>query len=354
MRWERYVRICGNLEFGTFWEPLTNDPLLVVVGGGFDPRVPRVVERLAEVAKGPLDVVRVGLSEEGTDSAMRSVADTNRAVVDKVLSAMGGTTYELPFPAVHARRSAGVAISRNFHEGGYLDRYKQVVVDVSGLPRSVFFPLVRGLLQANGSTWHGDLHVAVCESPIVDHAVLEEGAETPGPLGGFGGPPDSESWAATIWVPVLGEGNGEQVAALLDAIEPDEVVPVLPFPSENPRRADDIIIQHRELLGERLEVEPRNYLYAAESNPFDLYRAIGDLYMRYQSSLRPLGAAKFVLSTHSSKLLSIGVLLAALELGIQVMHVSPSRYGLRIGWNPEELRETGQLVDLWIAGEPYR
>jgi len=355
MRWERYVRTIGDDRFADLWNDLAGEPLLVVLGGGFDPRVPRALERILGVAKAPVDVVRLGLSDDATDPAMQHIAAANRDEVDQLVRAGGGTVYEQPFPDVHARRSAGANISRAFHESSHLDRYNQVVVDVSGLPRSVFFPLIRGLLQTAGAGWHGDLHVVACESPDADEAVVEEGAEAAGPLGGFAGPADDEPWAATVWVPVLGEGKGEQLASVLEAIEPlDEVVPVLPFPAANPRRGDDLVLEHRELLIDRLAVEPRNYLYAAESNPFDLYRAITQLHDHYQLALRPLGAAKFVLSAHASKLLSIGVLLVAYELGLQVMHVSPSRYGLRADTDVAQLRGSGELVDLWLAGEPYR
>ena len=111
--------------------------------------------------------------------------------------------------------------------------------------------------------------MAVCENPEADHAVFEEGADAAGPLGGFGGPTLEEPWAATVWMPVLGEGKLEQLNALLEAIGPDEVIPVLPFPARDPRRSDDLLLEYRELLIDRLGIDPRNLPYAAEWNPFD-------------------------------------------------------------------------------------
>ena len=352
MRWIRYVRTVGS-DFDDLWGELAKDPVLVILGGGFDPRVPRAVSRIIEVASAQVDVLRVDLGAETSDPPMQQIAANNRVQVDEMVSSAGGAVIEQPFPEVHARRSIGLSVSREFHQSGLLERYRQIAVDVSGLPRSVYFPLLRGLLTV-GESWGGDVHVIACESHLVDSALIEEGAEEPAPLGGFAGPDGDGQWAATVWVPVLGEGMSDQLAALLDAINPDEVVPVLPFPSINPRRGDDLVLEHRELLFDGLEVEPRNYLYASDSNPFDIYRAVSDLYDRYQASLHPLGAARFVLSTHSSKLLSVGVLLAALEKGIRVMHVSPSRYGLRAGTDPDDLADAGMLTDLWLAGAPYK
>jgi len=354
MRWNPYFRSIGDAECSSIWQELSTEPSVLVLGGGFDPRVTRSLRLFTQVAERPVDAVRIGLGSGGAVPDLQELAEAQGEIVHRLVSEAGGSVVDHPYPDVRARRSAGVTISRAFHEAGYLDRYRQIFVDISGLPRSVYFPLVRGLLQASDGEWKGDVHVVACESIDVDRALVEEGAEEAGPLGGFAGPVDEAGWAATVWVPVLGEGMVEQLSSLLDAIAPDEVVPVLPFPSADPRRGDDLVLEHEDLLRERMSVEPRNYLFAAEDNPFDLYRAVSELYGRYQASLRPLGAARFVLSTHSSKVLSIGVLLAAYELGLQVMHVSPSRYGMRAGADWHELAGSGYLTDLWIAGEPYK
>lgn len=355
MRWSRYVNATGDDAFRDLWGELASEPTVVILGGGFDPRVPKALGLLAEVATAPLQVVRLDIDGgEDADPEMLELADANRAAIDAITKSIGATVVEQDFPHVHARRSAGIAMSRIFHEAGHLGDVSQVVIDISGLPRSVYFPFVRGLLLAADGDWAGNVHVMASDSSDIDAAIIEEGAEEPRALGGFAGQTREIEWSATVWVPVLGEGMTQQLSALLEAIGPDEVVPVLPFPARNPRRGDDLLLEHRELLLDRLLVEPRNYLYAAESNPFDLYRAITDLRDRYQESLRPLGAARFVLSTHSSKLLSIGVLLAAHEMGLEVMHVSPSRYGVRHDANLAALAERCTPTNLWLAGDSYR
>lgn len=355
MRWSRYVNATGDDDFRDLWAELASEPTVVILGGGFDPRVPKALGLLAEVATAPLQLVRLDIDGgEDADPEMLELANANRAAIDTIAKAAGAAIVEQGFPDVHARRSAGITMSRAFHAAGHLDDVKQVVIDISGLPRSVYFPFVRGLLLAADDDWAGNVHVVASDSSDIDAAIIEEGAEEPRALGGFAGQSRDIEWAATVWVPVVGEGMAQQLGALLEAIGPDEVVPVLPFPATNPRRGDNLLLEHRELLLDRLLVEPRNYLYAAESNPFDLYRAITELRDRYQESLRPLGAARFVLSTHSSKLLSIGVLLAAHEMGLEVMHVSPSRYGVRHDVNLAALADRCTPTDLWLAGDAYR
>lgn len=355
MNWENYVLTRGEESFTKFWSELEASGVLVVIGNGFDPRIPRIVRVLGSAIGENAHVLRLDVDGgESVEENMREFAAINRAQVDGIVEEFSGTITEQAFPDVSAQRSAGLLISREFQDGGYLERFSHIVIDISGLPRSVFFPLIRGVLQRSNEGWAGNLHVVAIDSSEVDSSIIEEGAESPNPLGGFAGPPDGTDWAATIWVPVLGEGIGQQLDSLLASIDPDEVVPVLPFPAANPRRGDDIILEHHQILNSVLTVEPRNYLHASESNPFDLYRGISNLYDRYQDSLAPLGMAEFVLSTHSSKLLSIGVLLAAFELSIRVMHVSPSRYQMVDGVDFEVLGKLGSLTDLWLTGDPYR
>jgi hypothetical protein len=104
---------------------------------------------------------------------------------------------------------------------------------------------------------------------------------------------------------------------------------VLPWPARDPRRGDRIVLEYRQLLFDEIRLEPRNVIHGAERNPFDLYRTLGALHERYCQALSPLGPVAMVLSSHSSKLLSVGVLLTAYEHRLEVQHVSPGTYGLR-------------------------
>jgi hypothetical protein len=250
--------------------------------------------------------------------------------------------------------STALMIVRAFFEAGVIDAYNEVVVDVSALPRTVFFPLIRGVLQKiDAGEWDGELHVVACDNPKMDALVTGAGAEPPTALPGFGARSTTGDNETPIWVPVLGEGETSRVSALYDDIAAEEICPVLPFPAANPRRADDLVREYRELLFERIGVEPRNFIYADEANPFDLYRSISRLNERYAELLKPLGATRMILSAHSSKLLSVGVLLAAYEQELEVRHVSPSLYTMGNSGDVGALETDNQLVDLWLAGEPY-
>jgi hypothetical protein len=201
--------------------------------------------------------------------------------------------------------------------------------------------------------WEGDLHVVACDNPLVDGLVTGQGVEPPTPLAGFADHRPVRDRVTRIWVPVLGEGEAARIEALYADIGADEICPVLPFPAANPRRCDDLVREYRELLIDRAGVEPRNFIYAAESNPFDLYRILSELNASYAEALNPLGETRMILSAHSSKLLSIGVLLTAYEQQLEVRHARPSLYSARDLIALPGLADSDLVVNLWLTGEPY-
>jgi hypothetical protein len=140
---------------------------------------------------------------------------------------------------------------------------------------------------------------------------------------------------------------------LYDYLEPDEVCPILPFPSRWPRRSDDLVLEHRQLLMDRIEVEPRNLIYADETNSFDLYRTLSRLQHRYSEALKVLRPATVIVSSHASKLLSLGVLLSAYEHSLPVVSAGAVGYSLAEGINIPAISKNDRLACLWLAGTPY-
>ena len=359
MKWRDYCLTRGDDAFTELWRDRGRTRTLVVIGGDFDPRAVRALSAIAEGRPADLDIVYLELDSDAADGRAVQIAADNLAEMQQAMRSTATLTNH-PYPAAANRRSAGILLSRTFHEAGYLDSHDEAVIDISGLPRSVYFPLVEGVLQlADRGEWQGDLHVVVCDNPQADASIVTEGAETTASLGGFPGTPrriDStdQTPALTVWVPILGEGRIEQLEAVWSAISPDEVMPVLPFPSADPRRADNLLLEYREFLFDAVNVEPRNFMHADESNPFDLYRSLVLLHDHYQEALQELAGARFVLSTHSSKLLSVGALLAGHELRMEIQHASPTRSGLSADADIHEMRTGGALYDIWLTGEPYR
>lgn len=360
-RWVDYVLREGS-EFGEFLADPERQrtPTLFVLGGGFDPRTTTALEWLISARGGDqLEIVRLGLPQGMAGGLEEAWAQYNHQRVEEVAVGTGVELFDIPWPHAADAPSAGLMVIRQLIEEGYFEKVEQVVVDISALPRAAYFPVLGGLLKlAHGGSFGGDIHAVVCDNPAVDDVMVYEGAEGGAALGGFADKLEearSTQDHPIVWAPVVGPHSLAQLEALLDFLEPDEICPVLPFPAANPRRPDDLLLQYREFLfSEDVHVGSRNFIYGSESNPFDLYRSLGDLQSRYRQALAPLGPATVALSAHSSKLMSIGVLLAAYEHELPVVHVFPSRYYIVNDADVGALGAYDTLTDLWLAGEPYR
>ena len=105
------------------------------------------------------------------------------------------------------------------------------------------------------------------------------------------------------------------------------------------------------------QVEPRNILHACEFNPFEAYKQVFGAIARYRFALRQLDGCKAYVSPLSSKLLSVGALLACYDhksasqndrpLIVGMPCVEAVSYG-DVDQSSEDFRE---LYSMWIRGE---
>lgn len=325
-----------------------------IVGLGFDPRMLVGLRRVGEAIKKHLSVVAVGLAGTGSGRDATEHATRNRDELTSLISRLGAKFIPVDLPQASDRRRAGLRLAQQLSRDIDADH---VVIDISSLPKSVYFPLIASWLRLGDEEGRAvELQVLVTENPQLDDAIGGEGILTPAHLGGFQHGLNYETFQSVprVWAPVLGPESLPQLEAIHERLTPTEICPVLPFPSRNPRRGDDLLLEYRQLLVDIFEVEAGNYIYADESNPFDLYRIICRLYSRYRESLRPLGDSTVILSTHASKTLSMGVLLAAYEKKLPVVNAGPAHHVIRDEGAIMSLSDEDVLTCLWLQGEPYR
>ncbi len=246
---------------------------------------------------------------------------------------------------------------------GAFSEFTDVIVDPSALPRSVYLTLIAKLLHlydlglANGEAMP-NLHVVLSDSPLLDSRIVEvEPDDSVSFLHGFSGGINRSATAdqPRVWFPILGEKRDVHLRRIHDSIGPSEVCLVLPSPSQNPRRGDDLLREHRLTLFDTIAIEPANIIYASDSNPFDVYRQLRDAVIHYNTALKRLGGAKFVVSTLSSKLVSVGALLAGYELrgeSIQVGFAHVETHGYDAASLQHSAAES-TMYSVWIAGEAY-
>ena len=261
------------------------------------------------------------------------------------------------FWSPEGRRISSQSARELFDSESAFGAYTDVIVDISSMPRSVYFPLIARMLylldnQLEAPEAVVNLHVLVAEDPVLDASIQEEGIDEEADfMASFSGGFDEEAiQTPKVWLPMLGENRLTQFDRIYDRVKPDEICPVLPSPSRDPRRADDIVIDFRERLFDQHRLDGREFIYAAEWNPFEVYRQLRRTLKRYDEVFGLLGGCRVAISPLSSKLMSLGALLVAYELkeqghGVGICHIESQGYA--IAGEPAE----ANLFGLWLAGE---
>jgi len=375
LRWDPYF-LRGDSEFHAFWRQYLGcqqRDILYVLGQGFDPRMCVGLKALLDVGgQGRRDCLLIEFIEgPGSPSARYSsrVAE-NRCVLEELLQRRGELR---PTPLrmwsneeVGRHRVSSLSATEIFSDASAFDQYTDIVIDINALPRSVYLSLIAKtmLILDNRRNTHPEkpalnLHVVVCESAVLDQNIRSiEVDDTAHYLRSCvnGMELESAEDITNIWIPVLGEGKKDHLERIHDLVKPEETYPVLPLPSFNPRRGDELLVEYRRSF-DTWHVEPRSIIYAAENNPFQVYRQIRGAVLRSNRSLKPLGGCKAAVSTLSSKLLSVGALLAVYDLmqydlPIGLAHIEAQGYEINAEVTDLSVDE-GELYTMWITGECY-
>lgn len=377
-RWHQYVLTTEDV-LQDFWEARLREPgdTLVVLGVGFDPRM-LVGARTLLDAGGPgrRDVIALS-HDEGPTSPTREhepLVNANRDELRRLFQARGAVhEATLAMWSPDGKRRVGSENAYNLFPQALPDGpYRDLVVDISAMPRGIYMPLLIKLLRiADSGGTVQNLHVLVAENFTLDRQIAGEGVEV-SYLHPFSGPMNMEYLSALpkVWIPILGEGRATHLRELHYWARPDEVLPVLPSPSRSPRRADDLVLEYHDLLDE-WNVTAKNYLHVAEDNPFEAYRQLRRAVLSYHRALAPISsdACKVSVSPLSSKLVSLGALLSVYELrwtekeklNVGIANAEPRGYSFQPDRNQSERNGSAraggvvpsQLFHLWIAGEAY-
>ncbi|MFH5231501.1 hypothetical protein [Antrihabitans spumae] len=323
---------------------------LFVLSEGFDPRCLSALRRFV-AAVGVPRVVAVDPqppSSPGESLTLRHREQHTAELNDLV----GDRLVRLPYPEVHDASSVGRVLAQQLTDTSMLEGVTAVAFDVSAFPTSLSFPPLRALLDVCGQEGApSELQVLVTANPQLDHSIHKASLGVPHMLAGFR--PRGTDKRVRVWTPVLGVRGKDTLSRIAEFIGPREVCPILPFPALDPRLPDEILDVHRELLLDRYEIGPNNLIYAAEGNPFDLYRTLARFNTDYKTTLEPLGGALVHISVHGSKLLSIGALLAAYEFELPIVAMRANRYSVADDQYVDETRAGDRLTALWLRGQPY-
>ena len=368
LRWENnFIRSGKN--FNQFWNDFllhTQRDVLYIMGIGFDPRTNHGIKELFSIkGKGARKCLAIRYKKSDSKSETSSNGFVLKHIEELELFLKETFGIEPNYVDLVTRSEddnsiASVNASKLIGENEIRD-FSDIIIDISAMPGSVFLPLINKALHIIDSQLgtKKNLHLIVAENPDLDSSIKDKGIDEQMtyPHGFRISDTVSTVEHSKIWIPILGEGQLEQFKIISKALDPVAVCPVLPFPSSNLRRADSLIIYYQDYLFNDPDFEPNNIIYADEQNPFQVYRLLNRTIEQYDDTFRILGGCKIVISTHSSKLLTVGAFLAVYEAKKQgkhvgIAHVESIDYDLD-ATKRDEYSETDILYEIWIAGEPY-
>lgn len=368
-RWNDYV-LAGDLAGMSppeeLWLAAVKPELktLWLMGVGFDPRSLIGLQRaLSTLDTSRLEVCVVELPppSASADPRARSLAADNAEGFSSLTSNLA--VRVVPYPPVQDSVNAGPTIARVLTRPESLDGVGSVILDISSMPSNVYFPLIAAFLTVSdlptGDQRHfgGEFSVVACDNAAIDAIISEQGVDSATVVGGFRrlmphGVAPSDS-GPVVWAPVIGEACGPALDAVHELLAPADTTPVLPFPSRDPRRADRLVLAHQVELFDKFQVSTSNIIYANESNPFDLYRTLRRVSRGYRYALGPLGDTTVAISAHSSKLLSLGAVLAAYEDRLPIVAAQARDYVIDANADLDVLSADNHLISTWLAGEPF-
>lgn len=331
---------------------------MYLLGVGFDPRALVGLQKFLALAhsKPPIiGLIELPPPSEASSYLSITLAQDNRATFEDMVANLEVRT--VPHQPVHSKGNAGPRVSRLVTSPMFVKDIGHMIIDVSSLPSHIFFSVIAAALESVEREVTGfpkQIQVTACENPEIDAAIREMEITDASVVGGFRGEfaYDSHPSRTVIWAPVIGEHASHALSSIHSFLRPDDVYPVLPFPSRDPRRADALLLEYQVELLDQFQVDPGNIIYADERNPFDLYRTLSRLQAKLDLAFYGLDSMTLAVSTHSSKLLSVGVLLAAYENKLPVVAAPPVEYEI-VDIDFEGLTTTHQVTSTWLAGMPY-
>jgi hypothetical protein len=374
LRWDPYLLASCDKAEQLMKEHFQPDRrLLFILAKGFDIRMNFVLKKLRQVCPNVSIKCWLICFNEGEDSSSHEYADYVQKNLDQFKEIMNGSSYEEKLinlwkeegsrkRRIGDREAASILDSYDDIEG-----FTDIIVDISALPRGIYFSLIGKILHIIDSkpANAGSINfvVAAAENARIDASIKENTIDTEGKflvgfMGGVKSQPEREE--SLIWLPIMGEEKEPHISVAYAELEPIEVCPIFPFPAKDPRRPDALLIRYHKLLFDRLKVEPQNIMYVPEQNPFEAYKILVKAIRNYNSSLQILRGCRAALSTFSSKLLSIGTLIAAYQVNIVdnqdivgVMNVDARGYEIENIELWEEFNKGSELFLIWLTGEPY-
>ena len=319
-KWNGCTFLSGSKKIEDFFSKRNKN--LLIIGKGFDPRACRSLEVFGEINK---DIWIIDYNEKPTiqDDENSSRSKDNYTKLMELIREQNWKELSIPMYKISSVKKTliiseslrGIILKEN------ISNYKNIIVDISAMPRAVGFSLIKRIMDIKSNQ---KIHILVCENSECDDnikpVIVEGSAEY---LQGF----KTFSMLAeadedeTIWLPVLGSNDKAAFNIIADYLKPVEICPIVPFPSQNLRRGENILRYYGEILFKERDIEKRNIIYVPECFPLLVYQKLYDTVKYYEKVLNneQNRTIKYAFSSQSSKLIDIGILLTIIALGNEKM-----------------------------------
>ena len=389
MLWNHYVFRRGK-GVHELWDRMHHKRklrLLYIAGRGFDVRAQAVMKQyVANLQAAGCEVVSAKLvllafTGYALEQDVQDLTEENARALEEIFSPLGPVQVVTMAASSDGEEDIGAsnALRLATHEVlSHIAEQTDVVLDVSSLPRMTYLALLTGILTklipdrsvvagrphplaANGVSFQV---LAAADARLDGLIRAEDPSNELVQIPGFSGAFHAETvkdWPR-VWFPILGENRVNQLTKVLtssDVAASAEICPVVPHPSTNPRRADDLLVEYMDPLFRSRQTPTSNIVYVHESNPFEAYRQLLSAMLRYKQSLNVLGNCRLLVTPLGSKLITVGAGLACFEMkptGIGDSHrialplAEPRRYIASVG----SLRASApELSALLLTGDAY-
>lgn len=359
MLWNDYVFSSGD-AIHDLWDGIysrRSAKLLYITGKGFDSRGCEVLATFLDNVQAckckleEAELLLVDFSGYELDEELLELTGSNVEKLRSMFSPYGVITEVRIGTSSHGEDDLSSASALRQGSRTVIEKIgaqTDVILDISSLPRIVYLSLMAAILSKivgdfkNKSALSAggiNFQILVAEDPVLDSKIQSRDPSNEIVyIPGFSPALDAashEKWPL-VWLPLLGENRTAQFIKIKEAIigSGSEICPILPHPSKNPRRADQLLFEYNEALFSEDANQTSNILYAHESNPFEAYRQIFKAIERYKSSLTLLGGCKLAVTPLASKLITIGAGLACLEANkvstedyiVAMPYSEPTRY----------------------------
>lgn len=325
---------------------------LLILGKGFDPRACTILEKLKPVMP-ELSVWLIDYNdrakkdndnnESRSENNYKRLLDLCDGVVNQELKVplYGGNENERTLVISESVRNAFISEK--------LKDFKHILIDISAMPRGVAFSIIKRILDIKRS--NQGIYVLVCENSECDDKIKpvigEESAEYLPGFNTFSMSMESDNDEKIIWLPILGMNEEDAFRIIDNYLKPIEICPVVPFPSRDVRRGENILRCYGQSIFRENSVEKRNIIYVPENYPVLVYQKLYDTVKYYEKALNisknERQTMKYAFSSQSSKLIDIGVLLAIVNLNKEniktgIVVVENQGYVLQDEYNKENNR----------------